>query len=408
MSPSAFISLAITALSLVQLVSAESIRALLVEHQDEFASFARMMAENDTHDDEHGDEHGDEDEDHDDKKKPWGLVIGFSILINLATLVGIVFLIPAFSRWTKTDTQKDAKTNSPQETVADSKKTGGDEKSADKSHFIDVFVPSFASGALLATSFFLVIPEALYLIQTHLTEAEEAEHADEGEEEHEEHEGELVPAAIWRFGASLLGGFMLPMLFDALFPRSKEHFDGDNCEHFDDENVAEQPKLEKKVNWSLVTSIIVGDAFHNFCDGIFVGVALTLCDRGTAYTIVGVTLYHEIAQELADYFLLTRHAGLKPLLALSLNFAAGLSVLLGGIVVLATPISDMFIGVVLSIAAGVYLYIAACECLPRVSAIVNTRGERLLSMLIFILGVVPIGLALLNHSHCEAEEHDEH
>ena len=54
-----------------------------------------------------------------------------------------------------------------------------------------------------------------------------------------------------------------------------------------------------------------------------------------------------------------------------------------------------------------YIYILqhVCECLPRVSAVVHTRGDRFLSVLIFIRGVVPIGLALLNHSHCEAEAH---
>jgi zinc transporter ZupT len=228
--------------------------------------------------------------------------------------------------------------------------------------------------------------------------------------EEDAHEGEASPDAVWRFGASLIGGFMLPMLLDALFPRNKKHVDGDMCvkhEKFNDEEIEhiENAKVgpSKTINYSLATSIILGDAFHNFCDGIFVGVALMLCDRITAYTIVAVTLYHEIAQELADYFLLTKHAGLTPLVALSLNFAAGLSVMIGGITVLAATVSDMLIGVVLSIASGVYLYISCCECLPRVAEVVETRSQRLLSMAMFILGVVPISLTLLNHQHCDGE-----
>ena len=407
MSLSSCILLAITALSLAHIVSAQGIRAL-GKNEDEFASFSRMMAENTTDNDQ---DHHDE-----DTHKPWGLVIGFSILINLATLVGVVFFIPVFCKkartWAKAMCWNDAIPDSPQDAVAPAVESRGSETDHQYNpRFLDVLVPSFASGALLATSVFLVIPEAMFLIQTHLTEKEEANHTGETAEEHEEHSGELTTGAIWRFGASLLGGFMLPMFFNALFPRSKEHFNGDQCvaeDSHDSENLVETSKVEKEVNWSLVLSIIIGDAFHNFCDGVFVGVALSLCDKGTAYTIVGVTLYHEIAQELADYFLLTRHAGLRPSVALMLNFAAGLSILFGGIVVLATPVSDLSIGVILSVAAGVYLYIAACECLPRVSAVVHTRGERFLSMSIFILGVVPIGLALLNHSHCEAEEHDDH
>ena len=117
-----------------------------------------------------------------------------------------------------------------------------------------------------------------------------------------------------------------------------------------------------------------------------------------------ITLYHEVAQELADYFLLTQHAKLAPMKALVLNFISGLSVVLGGILVLALDISDLTIGLILALAAGVYIYIAACECLPRVSLVVQTWKERALTIPIFLVGAVPVGLALINHSHCHLEK----
>ncbi len=117
---------------------------------------------------------------------------------------------------------------------------------------------------------------------------------------------------------------------------------------------------------------------------------------------MGVTLYHEIAQELADYFLLTRHAGFSKIRALLYNFLSGLSVVLGGLLVLAAEFSDMSIGVLLAIASGVYLNIAACECMPRVMDIVSTLRDRVLVLVMFLVGAVPIGLTLLNHTHCEA------
>ena len=51
----------------------------------------------DEHDDDHDDDHGhshaeSEFEDHDDDAKPWGVVIGMSLVVNLVTLTG-VFLI---------------------------------------------------------------------------------------------------------------------------------------------------------------------------------------------------------------------------------------------------------------------------------------------------------------------------
>ena len=50
-------------------------------------------------------------------------------------------------------------------------------------------------------------------------------------------------------------------------------------------------------------------------------------------TIISVTLYHEIEQELVDYFLLTRHAGFTKFRALLFNFLASLSAVFGGLLV---------------------------------------------------------------------------
>mmetsp|Transcript_14799 Transcript_14799/g.18036 ORF Transcript_14799/g.18036 Transcript_14799/m.18036 type:complete len:234 (-) Transcript_14799:231-932(-) len=144
------------------------------------------------------------------------------------------------------------------------------------------------------------------------------------------------------------------------------------------------------------------DIFCNFSDGVFIGVGFMLCDNNTiAFTIVGMTLYHEIAQEIADYFILTRHCGFTYKQALLLNFTTGLSVVLGGILVLAVGMSDMSIGVLLAFATGTFINIAACECLPRVNSVSTTAKDKLLLLALFTCGAVPIGLTLLNHVHCD-------
>ena len=66
-----------------------------------------------------------------DEQKPWIAVLGAMIIANLATLVGVIFLIPFLSR-------------------------SLDQK---RSRLIDVIIPAFASGALIATVVFLTIPE---------------------------------------------------------------------------------------------------------------------------------------------------------------------------------------------------------------------------------------------------------
>ena len=116
---------------------------------------------------------------------------------------------------------------------------------------------------------------------------------------------------------------------------------------------------------------------------------------------MAATPYHEIVQELADFFLLTRQGELSIATALALNFVSGLSVMLGGIIILSVNLTAQAVGVILGMAAGVYIYNAVSECLPRVDAAVGGREDRLMSIFMFIVGSVPIGLVMLNHQHCE-------
>mmetsp|Transcript_11395 Transcript_11395/g.21320 ORF Transcript_11395/g.21320 Transcript_11395/m.21320 type:complete len:120 (+) Transcript_11395:800-1159(+) len=116
------------------------------------------------------------------------------------------------------------------------------------------------------------------------------------------------------------------------FQEIKTAFSGQVCDHDEEEHVSDGQvkscydrtsnessnkltsqggnKQKQPANWGLVLSNFFWDSFHNFCDGVFVGAGLSLCEKNTAYTMVTITLYHEVAQKLADYFLLTRRAGL--------------------------------------------------------------------------------------------------
>lgn len=156
----------------------------------------------------------------------------------------------------------------------------------------------------------------------------------------------------------------------------------------------------KKINYRLAASLFVGDLLHNFADGIFIGTAFNLCDRSVAIAVAAATVYHELAQELADYFLLTEHCGIPPVKALILNFLCGLSVVFGVILILALDVSNMATGCILAVSAGVYVHVAASECIPRIEKELKTFKDRAVSILCFVIGAVPIGLVLLNHGHC--------
>jgi zinc transporter ZupT len=144
-------------------------------------------------------------------------------------------------------------------------------------------------------------------------------------------------------------------------------------------------------------------SWFRLSDGIFVGTAFLNCNRDLAITISAATIYHEIAQEVADYFMLTRFCNIPPLKALCLNFINGLSVLCGAIVIVSIEdMSSVAIGSILAVSSGVYFYISVAECFPRAREAHKSFREKTMSLAAFVTGVVPIGLVLLNHGHCEA------
>jgi hypothetical protein len=202
-----------------------------IEDQQGFASFQRLTAEDDHAHEDHADE------DHtESNSKPWGKVIGTTLLINMATLAGIIFLVPAFSKKMKHRVAAAICWTADQEVHAHEHDQCDEDISEHHSQMLDIFIPSFAAGALLSTVVFLVLPESITLLNNAMMESQASaasdttvanrflqETADEHAEHSEEHGAELDTGAVWRFGAGVLGGFMLPILIGALFPRSVEH-----------------------------------------------------------------------------------------------------------------------------------------------------------------------------------------
>eukprot|EP00977_Amphora_coffeiformis_P023080 scaffold12163_cov176-Amphora_coffeaeformis.AAC.19 len=367
---------------------------------------ALRQLDEDLHEHEFEDPH---DEDHDDK--PWGDVIAASLIIQAVTLSGLLVsvLMGYYGR------------------IRGNKK--------DVLYFMSFkVIPSFACGALIATAVFLVIPESLVLLggghDEHGEEHEDEEHleGEEGlrrflEEDSHEDDGNSETEASWKFGAALLSGFLFPILLHVFFPakeaileeETKEAIEGEVAENVEeasnkspDTEATEDTIETKTVDWTLALSILVGDFFHNFTDGVFVGTAFLLCSRDVGYTIVATTIYHELAQEIADFALLHHHCGLPVWKAVLFNFVSGFSVMIGALIILSFDMSDQAQGITLAIAAGIYIYIAACECVPRIQAVRQGPKDTMLFIAMFVLGAIPIGLVLLNHEHCEASHGDEH
>jgi len=345
---------------------------------------------------------------------PWGDIILGSFLIQLVTLTGLA--LTAFSICAK---RNDSLYNKMMNTA----------------------IPSFAAGALMATTVFLILPESIYLITgIHAGHGDHSDHSDHdaGDDDHAGHNHfrslvviesgeETESGAAWKFGVAILGGYLFPIITKMLFPVPDSHDlatvgkkDEDetlskaspenpvddsldkNCEEGKQIDSASLENKAVKRDHALASSILIGDAFHNLADGIFVGNAFLLCGRSFTYTVIAATIYHELAQEIADYALLVHHCGLSRVVALTANFLSGFSVFLGAALVAAMDLSSKTTGILLAISAGVYLNVAASECVPRIEANRKSARDTLEFLMLFALGAVPIGLVLLNHGHCDA------
>jgi hypothetical protein len=163
------------------------------DHTDEF--------HDEDHDGDHeGHDHGDEaivsSSASENSSKPLGPAIGYAFLVNLATLVGVLVLVPTMMGGCSYARSFD------------------DKASKRVRYFVYTLIPSFAAGALLATSVFLLIPESVLLIgnATGAAEHDHRRHLKEGNAE-----GQLA----WKFGASFLGGFLIPIFMGGIFPRPR-------------------------------------------------------------------------------------------------------------------------------------------------------------------------------------------
>jgi len=138
---------------------------------------------------------------------------------------------------------------------------------------------------------------------------------------------------------------------------------------------------------------LVGDFFHNFIDGIIIGVAYVVSIPVGIAATLAVAL-HEIPQEIGDFGVLI-HGGFSKGKALLLNFAVSLSAVLGVVVALlmghyAENLSHM----VIPFAAGTFIYIGGSDLIPELH---KHQGlvKGILQFITFMLGIGIMMLTLL-------------
>lgn len=115
---------------------------------------------------------------------------------------------------------------------------------------------------------------------------------------------------------------------------------------------------------SLPYLLVLGDSFHNFLDGIVIGLASSISLTLGLPTALAVSA-HEIPQEMGDFSVMIRQGWSKSVV-LGINVAQSLLTIPGVFIgyYMKTAIST-YVPSLLGVAAGIFIYIAATDILPE-------------------------------------------
>lgn len=157
----------------------------------------------------------------------------------------------------------------------------------------------------------------------------------------------------------IIGGMLLFFVLEKFLHWQHSHGDKEMEHYYEKENCEPHKRVHP-----LGKLILVSDGIHNLLDGIIIGGSfLVSIDVGFATTLA--VILHEIPQEIGDFGVLV-HAGFARMKALLLNFLSALLAVIGtGIALFLGGLSESFIGIVLPLTAGGFIYIASADLIPE-------------------------------------------
>ncbi len=136
--------------------------------------------------------------------------------------------------------------------------------------------------------------------------------------------------------------------------------------------------------------ILIGDAFHNFIDGVIIVSAF----HGSITFGIAVSLSvfaHEIPQEIADFGILIKN-GFSRKRAVYFNMLSGATALLGGLLTFyILDVAKNLVPYILAFSASSFLYIALADLVPQMHKTTNP-AKSIIQILLIILGA---GIILL-------------
>lgn len=138
-----------------------------------------------------------------------------------------------------------------------------------------------------------------------------------------------------------------------------------------------------------VPLVLLGDTVHNFIDGVAIAAAF-MVEPSFGLVVALATFLHETPHEIGDFGVLMR-SGWSRKKTFTANFLSSLATFPGALLVFFwSDKTPALTGVLLSVSAGVFLYLGASDFLPEVGEDKSMAAKK--KFIILLLGV---GLTLL-------------
>lgn len=225
---------------------------------------------------------------------------------------------------------------------------------------IVTYATPFAAGALLATAFLDLLPEA----------------AQQGSIEN------ALNAA--------LGGIVVFFLLERFLRWFHHHHDENDHKHED-------------ANASL---IVIGDTVHNFIDGIAIAAGFLVSVPSGIIVALAVAA-HEIPQEIGDFGLLLKK-GYSRRKVLAVNIVSAFATVIAAVMFFSIGDTGLaYLDIVLGLTAGFFIYIAVSDIIPEIHKQENRRIASYHTVLL-LLGIIVVGIVTTSlHDYIEVDVHDE-
>eukprot|EP01128_Nolandella_sp_AFSM9_P006126 TRINITY_DN3085_c0_g1_i1.p1 TRINITY_DN3085_c0_g1~~TRINITY_DN3085_c0_g1_i1.p1 ORF type:complete len:479 (-),score=127.38 TRINITY_DN3085_c0_g1_i1:200-1567(-) len=250
---------------------------------------------------------------------------------------------------------------------------------------------SFAVGALISDALLHLLPE-IFGIHTHSDEETAVGDDPHGHNHGEETIGDLMEEFLGP-GLVICGSILTFFLVEKLVMKyTGGHSHGDMATISDGESTSksdsDEPDVIDTPDPKAVTAgyvSLIGDAVHNFVDGLSIGVSYTASlEAGLATTIA--VAFHEIPQEVGDFALLVA-AGFTMRKAFLFNLASGAVAVLGTFFgLLIGSSANASHKWILSFVCGSFFYIAMGDLMPVLHTQVKQHRRNIIYQVVGILG----------------------